>query len=104
MANNLEPSIIMHMKQEKISPNGRPSVIPLCARALFKAAVQKKMKRYIVPSKKHDATATDRIRVSTHQISFPLDLLVVVLLSPLRIIPIPDLMVVELPVPLALPP
>jgi hypothetical protein len=94
----------MHIKQEKISPNGRPSVIPLCSRALFKAAVQKKMKRYMVPSKKHDAIATDRIRVSTYQISFSLDLLVAILLSPLRIIPIPDLVVMEPSVPLALPP
>ena len=54
----------MHMKQEKISPKGKPSEASVRVRALFKAAVQKKMKRYIAPSKKHEAAASDRIRIS----------------------------------------
>lgn len=50
-----------HMKLEKISPNGRSLVEPVAVRAVCKAADQKNMKRYIVPSKTHEISPSDKI-------------------------------------------
>jgi hypothetical protein len=56
-----DPAIIAHMKLEKMSPKGRSSSDPERVRALFKAADQKKMKRYMAPSKKQDVMLRARI-------------------------------------------
>lgn len=58
---NAGPAIIAHMKLEKMRPNGRSSVDPVAALALCRAADQKKMKRYIVPSNTHEIRPNDRI-------------------------------------------
>lgn len=67
-----EPAIMAHMKLEKMSPNGRSSSDPARSRALFSAALQKKMNRYIALSKKHDATPSAKMRLSPRMVMNPL--------------------------------
>ena len=58
-----EPNIIAHMKHEKMRPKGGFSVMggSACTRGDFREADQKKMKRYMVPSKMVDVIARARI-------------------------------------------
>lgn len=58
---SVEPAIIEHIKLEKIKPNGKSSLKPEALRALFKAADQKKMNRYIVPSNTHEVRPRNKI-------------------------------------------
>jgi hypothetical protein len=60
------------MKQEKMSPYGSSSWDPEARRALLRAADQKKMNRYMAPSKKHDVRPRDRMRRSLKMVMIPL--------------------------------
>lgn len=62
-----------HMKLEKISPNGSSlsSETGDLARALFNAADQKKMNRYMAPSKKQDVIPRDKILGSRNMLTTP---------------------------------
>jgi len=63
-----EPSITEPMKQAKIIPSGRFADEPIWACVAFKAGVQKNTKRYMEPSKKHEARPMVRIRLSVKTI------------------------------------
>lgn len=56
-----DPAIMAHMKLEKMRPYGSSSSEPERARALLSAADQKKMNRYMAPSKKQDVIPSARI-------------------------------------------
>lgn len=57
------------IKAAKIVPNGRElGLVLFCECAAFKAGVQKNTKRYMLPSKKHDARPRVRIRLSEKQV------------------------------------
>lgn len=61
---SIEPSIIAHIKQANIRPNGGSSVTPSAFRALTIAEDQKKTNRYIIDSKSEDAVASANTRLS----------------------------------------
>lgn len=58
-----EPSITEAMNAANIVPKGR-DVVLVCECAAFKAGVQKKTNRYMLPSKKQDARPRVRMRLS----------------------------------------
>jgi hypothetical protein len=71
-----EPAIIAHMKLLKIRPKGRSSASAAVgfewSRADLRAALQKKMKRYMALSKKHEATPRAKMRLSCMIVIMPL--------------------------------
>ena len=64
-----EPSMTEPMNEAKIMPKGRSGevggiVVGRAARVAFKAGVQKNTNRYMLPSKKHEASPIVRMRLS----------------------------------------
>ncbi|PNY20556.1 hypothetical protein TCAP_07377 [Tolypocladium capitatum] len=60
-----------HMKLAKIIPKGSSASEPERKRALFNAGDQKKTKRYMAPSKQHEAIPTARILLSARMSKWP---------------------------------
>lgn len=67
--NNRDPSIMEHMKHENMRPKGGSAVIGgvEVRREDFKDADQKKMKRYMAPSKMHEVVPRVRMRGSERE-------------------------------------
>jgi hypothetical protein len=64
--NSKEPSITLAIKEAKISPSG--SGEECGGKVAVNAGVQKKTKRYIEPSKKHDARPRVKMRRSVRMV------------------------------------
>lgn len=71
-----EPNITLAIKEAKMSPSGRGDEFG--GKVAVNAGVQKKTKRYMEPSKKHDARPRVRMRRSVRMVRST-DFVVVVL-------------------------
>lgn len=70
MLKRRDPSIMLHIKLAKIMPCGRSEVgVDEVRCADFRAADQKKMKRYMEPSKQVEMKPRTRMRLSVIMVS-----------------------------------